>query len=366
MNIDAVGYTKDQIVDALFSSVRKVRYEYIALDNQDTPIGELEIEDAHISFDSTAEVMRTMSGKVKKSDLLNLDTIDYRVIPWMCLMMPNGKEAKWPLGKFIIYPSMESQNDRNMIAISGFDLGKIACDDKSVSRIYVDNSTEYTTALAAILNAIYIRTDITTSEAVKAFEQEWEIGTSKMQIINDLLKGINYNPLFFDEQGVAMCTPFVSGFLRTIDFVYYAAEQSVIFDGIKFASDKYDIPNKWVRYTENPELPYLISSYTNDNASSPYSTVNRGRTIVDAAPVEDVASQTVLDDYTLRVALESMQSTERLEFSTLNMPGHGFKECLFVKIPAYDIDGKYVEIGWEMDLTPGGQMSHICERAVVL
>ena len=366
MNIVAPGYTREQIEAALFSSARQVRYEYTVSNSSDVDIGMLEVEDASISYDSTSEVMRTFSGKVKKSDLLNLDTIDYRVTPWMCLMMPNKKEARFPLGKFIIYPAMESNNDINMIEISGFDLGKIALDDKSVSRVYVNESTAYTTAIASILNAIYTRTDIEELASLKSFPQEWDIGVSKLEIVNNLLQGINYDPLHFDEYGIAQCYPHVSSMLRTIDFSYYANEQSIIVDGITFASDKYDIPNKWIRYTENPELAYIISSYTNDSPDSPYSTVSRGRTIVDAQAVEDIADQDVLDAYVIRIASEAMQATEKLEFRTLNIPGHGFQECLYVDIPSYGIQGKYIEKGWEMELKPGGQMTHVCERVVVL
>ena len=366
MNIDVPGYTREQITSALFSSAREVRYEYTISDNHDANLGYIEIQDGHISYDSTSEVMRTFTGKVKKSDLLNLDTIDYRVTPWMCLMMPNGKEAKWALGKFLIFPSMESENDINMIEISGFDMGKVALDDKNTSREFVDSTDLYTTALSVILETIYTRTDITASEDTKSFPQEWEIGTSKLKISNDLLQGINYNPLYFDEYGVAMCKPHIPIATREIDFSYFANEQSIIVDGLTFASDKYEIPNKWVRYTENPESPYLISEFENDDEDSPYSTVNRGRTIVDAGVVEDIASQTVLDAYVARIAAEAMQTTEQLEFRTLNMPGHGFQECLFVNIPVYDICGKYIELGWEMDLVPGGQMTHICERVVVV
>ena len=74
----------------------------------------------------------------------------------------------------------------------------------------------------------------------------------------------------------------------------------------------------------------------------------------------------MLDAYVLRIANESMQSTERVEFSTLNMPGHGYKECLYLDIPIYEIQGRYIETAWEMDLTPGGRMTHVCERVVVL
>ena len=366
MNIDVEGYTREQILAALFSSTREVRYEYTISDNHENNLGNIEIQDGHISYDSTADVMRTFTGKVKKSDLLNLDTIDYRVIPWMCLMMPNGKEAKWALGKFIVFPAMESENDVNMIEVSGFDMGKVALDDKNTSRAFVDSSDLYTTALATILNTIYSRTDITESEDTKSFPQEWEVGTPKITIVNDLLKGINYNPLYIDEYGVPMCKPHIPITIREIDFSYFANEQSIIVDGLTFASDKFEIPNKWIRYTENPEAPYLISEFVNDDPDSPFSTVSRGRTIVDADVVDDIASQTVLDAYVARIAAEAMQTTEQLEFRTLNMPGHGFQECLFIDIPIYEIQGKYIEIGWEMDLVPGGQMTHQCERVVVV
>ena len=366
MNIDAVGYTREQILNALFSSAREVRYEYTISNNHGANLGTIEIQDGHISYDSTSEVMRTFTGKVKKSDLLNLDTIDYRVTPWMCLMMPNGKEAKWALGEFIIYPAMQAENDINMIELDGYDLGKIALDDKNVSRYFVDSTDLYTTAISSILNTIYTRTDIVTSEDTKSFPQEWEIGTSKIKIVNDLLQGINYNPLHFDEHGVGICNPHIDIFEREIDFTYFADEQSIIVDGISFASDKYDIPNKWIRYTENAEVSYLVSEYVNDSPENPYSTVSRGRTIVDAEAVEDIADQTTLDAYVARIAAEAMMSTEQIEFRTLNMPGHGFQECLYIDIPTYDIRGKYIELGWEMDLVPGGQMTHICERVVVV
>lgn len=366
MNIDVQGYTREQLLSALFSSAREVRFEYTISDSLNNELGNIEVQDGHISYDSTSDVMRTFTGKVKKSDLLNMDTIDRKITPWMCLMMPNGKEAKWALGKFIIYPSAESNNDINMIDISGYDLGKVALDDKSVSRVFVDSSDLYTTAISSILANIYVRTDVIESEDTKSFPQEWEIGTSKLEVINNLLKGINYDPLYFDEYGVAICHPHIDVVDREIDFQYFADEQSIILDGVTYTSDKFDIPNKWVRYTENPEAPYLISTFVNDSPDSPFSTVNRGRTIVDTAIVDDISSQSVLDAYVARVASEAMLTTERIEFRTLNMPAHGFRECLYVNIPVYDILGKYIEVAWDMDLVAGGQMSHICERVVVL
>lgn len=244
MNIDVQGYTREQILAALFSSARKVRYEYTIADSHGIELGLAEIFDGEITYDSTSDVMRTFTGKMKKSDLLNMDTIDRRVTPWMCLMMPNGKEAKWALGTFIIYPSAEASNDINMIDISGYDLGKIALDDKNDSRMFINSDQYYTTAIEQILGGLYVRMDIETSELLKSFPQEWEPGTEKINIVNDLLKGINYDPLHFDEYGVAICSPHTNSLSRQIDFLYIANEQSIILDGITLASDKFDIPNK--------------------------------------------------------------------------------------------------------------------------
>ena len=171
MNIDVQGYTREQLLSALFSSAREVRFEYTISDSLNNELGNIEVQDGHISYDSTSDVMRTFTGKVKKSDLLNMDTIDRKITPWMCLMMPNGKEAKWALGKFIIYPSAESNNDINMIDISGYDLGKVALDDKSVSRVFVDSSDLYTTAISSILANIYVRTDVIESEDTNHFHR---------------------------------------------------------------------------------------------------------------------------------------------------------------------------------------------------
>lgn len=366
MNIEQEGYTREQIINALFSSARQVRYEFTLSNAADEYIGMIEVENAVITFDSTSEVMRTFTGSVSRDDLLNMDSIDYRITAWMCLMMPNKKEIKWALGKFIVIPSMSYSNGLNHVNISGFDLSKIALDDKTSLRIYVDDTTIYTSAISQLLREMYTNVEIEETSLTKSFSQEWDLNESKLTIINDLLKGINYNPLYFDENGKCICKPYVLESERNIDFQYIANQTSVIVDGIELISDKFDIPNKWIRYTENPDAPYLISVYENDNPESPYSTVNRHRTIVNSEAVNDIANIDVLNAYVRKIAASSMQSTNTLTFSTLNIPGHGLNEMLWVEIPSYGIFDRYVEEAWEMELKTGGRMQHRCKKVVVL
>lgn len=366
MNIELEGFTREQLEVALFSSARKVRYEFTVSNAADVFLGMLEVSNPTISFDSRADVMRTFKGSVKESELMNLSCIDYRIIPWMCLEISEGREAKWALGVFIITPSKSMNANINTITLTGYDLSKIAYDNKSISRVFVPAGAVYTSYVEQMLGENYSSIEVESSTITKSYDQEWEIGESQLSIINTLLSGINYNPVHFNEYGVGIVDHYITPNDQQITGQYIANKTSVIVDGMQISSDKFSIPNKWVRYTENVDSDYYYSSYTNEDPDSPYSTVSRGRVIVNSEAVEDIASQAELDAYVLKVAAESMQATDRLEFSTMNMPGHGYRECLWVEVPSYGIAASYIETGWEMDLRPGGTMKHKCERTVIL
>ena len=365
MNIATDNYSESELLNALESSNRNVYYEYIVADTSGTLKGTLSIEDGQISYDSKNEVMRTFSGTARASSVMNLGCTDFYIMPWMCLVYKNDV-IKWPLGRFLVNPSEDYQGHAKYVNIVGYDLGKIALDDKSDNRTFAAAGSIYTSIAGQILGSMYTNVNIVTSEKTSQAPLEWEIGTEKLTIVNDLMKSISYNPLYFDEYGVGQLTPYVVPEDREIERIYQDGQMSIIVDGLNVESSKFEVPNKFIRYVENPDAPYLISTYVNDDEDSPYSTVNRGRTIVDADSVDDIASQSDLDAYVRKVAIEKTQAVETIEFSTLNMPGHGFQNCLLLKVDYYDINSKYIEVGWEMDLSRGGLMTHRCEKAVVL
>lgn len=364
MNIDYDGYERAQILNALFSSSRKVRYEYLVSNRDDIPLGFVNLENATISYDSKAEIKRTISGYIIKSEILNFDSLDYRLTPYFCIEMPDGKEIKWKLGVFIISPQISDEDGINRLEIQGYDLSLIPNDDKLTHRFYVPNGANYVSTLLQLLGDDIYNVEIQESDITKLYDQEWGIGESVLSVANTMLSAINYEPLHFDEKGTAISNANILPEFRIIDFSYVANKTSIIVDGVELNSDKFNIPNKWVRYTESVDAPYLYSEYINDDENSPYSTVNRGRVIVDSEPVQDIASQNALDAYTVKVANESMAANEVLTFRTLNMPGHGFQECLYIECPRYEIEGVYIETQWEMELETGGLMTHVCERVV--
>lgn len=363
MNISIDGFTDEELLTGLLSTSRIVEYRYIIEDVNDVAIGTAEVSDGVISYDSKSDIMRTFSGTLKSSDLINIDSVDYRIVPIMRLKM-GDLWAEWPLGKFIINPSMSGNRYETSIRITGYDNGKILMDDKADRFIHIGAGAVYTSFVSQILADVYGIYEVPAAAITKSYDQEWDAGTSKLEIVNTLLDSIGYTKLYFDEYGTPTAEEYVDPYQRMIDMSFIANEKSVISDSVQVSTNKFEVPNKFVRYTENVDSDYLISVYVNDDASSPYSTVSRGRLIVDSRSVHDIASQADLDAYTIKAAAEAMQAVETLTFSTINMPGHGYRDCMLVKIDQYGIEGKYVETGWEMSLTSNGTMKHKCERVI--
>ena len=365
MNIGTDIYTEEELLKALRANSRDVYYEYTIANTHNVLLGKIPIEDGRISFDSTNEVMRTFTGTTRASNLFDVSNTDFYLTPWMCLKYKNDI-VKWPLGKFLVNPSGSYEDNQTIVHIVGYDLAKIALDDKSDSRVYASTSTIYTSLASQIAGSIYTNVDVTVSAKTSPNPLEWGIGTEKLKIINDLLKSISYDPFYFDENGVGQMHPYVAPMERYMDIAYQDDQQSIIIDGLSGESNKFEIANKFIRYVENPDAAYLISTYINNDPNSPYSTVARGRTIVDSAPVNDIATQSDLDNYVRKVAMERMQAVETLVFKTMNMPGHGYHDCLAVNVETYGIQGKYLEVGWEMELNDSGMMTHKCEKVVAL
>lgn len=359
-------YTHDDVMRMLLRD-REVRYEYVIRNQYNQTIGSLSNAAGSISFDSTREIMRTCSITAKRSELLQISSIDYRIVPYFCILAPNGHWLRYPLGVFIINPAAVLNNKAVDITVDGYDLAQIAYDAKLEDTASYAEGAVYTSSISNRIGALYENYDIVANPSLtNPADVEYEIGTEEITVIDDMLDAINYYPLYFDENGVAHAEPYIFPEERSVEIEYSADNKSVIFDGVLQASNLFDIPNKFIRYTDDPDHESLRSEVVVTDPSIPSSTVNRGRVITDIQVVKDVATQTTLNNLTRRAAITTSQHTETLEFSTVNMPIHGFKTCLQFRCEDIGIDAKYIETAWEMELSPGGRMSHKCDRAVTI
>lgn len=195
--------------------------------------------------------------------------------------------------------------------------------------------------------------------------KEWEPGTSKLTIINDLLGSANFESAFFDEDGVLILRPYESPTLRPSEYIYETNSESIISGNVDQTIDLFAVPNSWVIVYSDPESEPMVAKYTNDNPHSITSTVNRGRKIVDVrSETEAPASQSALDAKVMRLAEEASQIYEHITFTTALNPIHQNGDVYNLVIDGLVVDDKFSEQNWSMVLEPGGEMQHEVRRSV--
>ena len=357
------GYTWDEVL-ALLKTSRTVTYGFDILDKNDVAIGEVHSPDCKIFNNIDATIQRSCSLTIIEDK--EIDFASERLRPYMKLKTETGMLV-YPLGVFLMSsPQRQAQGGAVKRTVECYDKMQILNDDRFDTRYTVPAGTSYTAAVANIvLSAGINMVNIAPSQLETVTALEFPIGTSKLAACNELLAAINYYPLYADSYGVVRSKAYELPDGRSIDAFYATDKASIIQPGAQEELDVFGAPNKIVRYLENAERQFMISSVTNDDPNSKLSTVSRGRVITDIASVSDIANQGSLDAYVARVMAES-KVYQKIVFETLNMPNHEYNDCLYIEDKELDIAGKYTEISWEMDLWTGGRMKHQCRKAVGL
>ncbi len=363
-------YSRDSVINQLHArnGVREIKFRYNLLNRYELPIGELSGTSGNsISFNSLADIKRTANFTFKETELNDIDWLNDRVQPVFILKMPDGNYIEWPLGVFLLSSPTRKDNIGIWREIEAYDASLILTEDKFDNRYRIPAGTRYTDAIASIINNAGIRKiDIPTKDNVIVTDKEFEIGTSKLEAINQLLEEINYTSIWVDANGYFVSKPYILPSSKTIDYEYKTDNISVVYEGAVNELDLFNVPNKWIITASNPEKASLTSIYVNDSATSKTSTINRGRTIVDYRQIDDIADQATLDAYTKRIAYNASNVYEKFQFETALMPHHSFMDTLFIEYKNLDISSKYTETEWEMELQAGGRMRHNARRVIVI
>lgn len=360
-NLEQAGYTAAQVQTALRTH-RTVAYGYDLLDKNDTTIGQIQVSSCRIYNNSEASIQRSI--RLETQNDKDIDYASDRIRPYMKLKMGN-QFLNYPLGIFLMSsPTRKEESGSVRRSIEGYDKIQILSDDKFTARYSVAEGVAYTVAVTNILtDAGITKYNIPQIATETKTILEWPIGTSKLQVCNELLAAINYVPLYCDSYGFVRSDVYKLPEARGIDATYVTDKDSVINLGSEEELDIFGAPNCIVRYLENVERQYLISTAVNNDPNSKLSTVSRGRTITDVASVKDIADQSSLDAYVARIMAEK-KVYQKVVFDTLNMPNHEVNDCLYVDLGTLNASGKFIETSWEMDLSIGGKMRHICRKAV--
>lgn len=359
-SLENAFYTAAQM-ERLLKGNRKIGFRYELQNKNEKPIGTVTAS-GYIDFNSATEIKRVASLQIKEAK--DIDFLTDRVKPYMQIYTKRGT-VEYPLGVFMMdSPTRASEGTGVERSVECYDKTIILRDDKLTARTLFAKGTLYTAAIDTLIASAGI-TNYRVEPSEKQLRQdlEFEIGTPKLQVINALAAAINYNEVYVDSSGCVIVKAYTHPEARPVEFVYATDKNSIVLPGAEETQDLFNIPNKIIRWLETPELDCIVATAENTDPTSKLSIANRGRTIVDAEAVSDIADQATLEAYVARLAAEA-KIYQTVTITTALMPHHEFLDCLYVVNDKLGVSGKYIEQSWHMDLKVGGNMRHICKRTV--
>jgi len=305
-----------------------------------------------MSYDS--EIKSSMSGQFLPNEEVNW--LSDSLVPIAII-----DDVEYRLGEF--FPATIETNrsdDFVSLNVEAYDGCWSAQAIKTESVIHLASGTNYITAIENLLFECGITKLIktATSNTLTEDREDWEIGTDYLTIVNQLLDEINYNQLWFNKDGYAVLEPDsildISNIERTYD---YYLESSMMLDNTSIVLDLFEAPNIFLCICDNPDkTAVLTSKVENNNPASPFSIVNRGKRIISVTDVDNIASQSELDDYAEILCNESMFKGREISLTTLIRTDCGCRDIVAINHPDYS--GICIETEWSISLETGGSMTH--------
>lgn len=287
--------------------MRKISYKYELLDVNNVHKKWLTgVISANVRIVYLTQIKTTAEINMKDDSEINYLTDRIKI--YMCI-----DNAEYPIGIFLMStPSRDITSNTITRNIKLYDLCQILVDDKLEQRLVLEKGTNVIAQVKRLLGTW--RHTISDNDGVLACQKVYDMGESKLTVINDLLSCLNYNSLRCDVNGYYVTEAYVEPTAKEIDTYYTADENSIICSNMTDTLDLFDVPNVFVRYTNAIDNTPLSYTYVNDNEASMTSTVNRGRRIVSVEST-DATDIMTLAAKTKRAVFDTISSYNKIEFS---------------------------------------------------
>ena len=342
---------------------RTVDFQYIVV-RSGADYGKLQpIRNARptLIMNESAMIKTSLSG-----DFVQNDAVDWLTDQIRPELVIDG--VAHPLGVYLpaTVTPIEDENTKS-VHVEAFDRCWLVRDNYTETIRHFAAGSGYTDIVKQLLTEAGIAVQIVTPSTATLAEdrEDWDIGTSLLQIVNDLLGEINYNPLWFDATGAAIVEPASVPTAANIEHTLDDSNvESLLLPEIRRETDVYQAPNVFVCVVSNADKSAaMVASAVNDNPQSPLSITRRGRRIVQIKRLDNIASQTELQAYADRLRNESLFTGETITVRTGLLPGFGVADVTALHYG--DLSAICIERSWTMELIVGGRMTHKLEKVVI-
>lgn len=297
-------------IDPAYFTHRDEAVWYQLLNNDEVPIGELKtVEDGKLDW-SIYDTIRS-AGSIEVADADAVDWLNVRIRPWYRLNKAFPGES---LGIYLpTKPGGKKGGSGHVRTVELYDKLKILVDDKYDTTLVLDVGTNVTSAVRDIIIGAGEPSGsiaITESQEALATAMVWEVGTTKLRVINDLLDTINYFALWVDRSGTFSSSPYTAPSQRPESFNMVDNSESIYTDDFEDEQDSYDIPNMLICVSRSDgDDPAFVSIRTLDTlvTDSPYTIDRRGRRVVEYLSDIEATSQDTLDSICERKLLSYLK-----------------------------------------------------------
>lgn len=236
---------------------------------------------------------------------------------------------------------------------------------RSDSLVHLAAGTNYIDAIKSLLaqSGIALVLATPTTATLREAREDWEVGESTLTIVGQLLEEINYGPLWFNAQGYAVLAPRREVSAENIARTYDAGSiRSLMLDEVSASMDLYNAPNVFICVCSLPDR-VMVATAENNNGASPLSIVRRGRRIAKTYKVRNIASQADLEEYARLLCQDAALLGSTVTIQTALQPPAAPGDIVALVHP--EMEGLCRETEWQMELKPGGTMTHKLEKVVM-
>lgn len=231
----------------------------------------------------------------------------------------SGLSYRIPLGVFTLTaPQKDSDGKTVHRNVKGQDLLKVLDDDKTTVASSFPSGTNVVDAIETILDGVgsWVQYSIEPSTETLSEDMTYELGRSKLYIINGLLNAINYYPLWCTGNGVFKAVKWTSTLTVTWEFINN--DESLYNENLSSYIDYASMYNKVIVVTNELEadtapITSILTFEDEGLEAHPYSYTNIGRYVTKIFRSEAV-SQSYADARAKRELYKMLEINEAVNF----------------------------------------------------
>lgn len=332
---------------------RVTRFRFDLMDREENLLGTIDSVQNGGSVEWQAYASVKGGGTMTVRDIgQEIDWLNIRIRPVIIVQSVGTEEAdETPLGVFLAAAPVEKWDDLGRtwdVEIAD----KCSILDTDVPNGPGGEPASYTAPVGSNVLDLVMALITDAGERVDAIEPDdktltsslvWDLGTTRLQIINDMLSAAGFGSLWCDGQGQYRVTPYLDPIDRTP--VYAALNPFSKGDGSMMSPDWtrdrdiYEVPNRYFAIAQGDgEEEAMTSTVTNEDPTSPFSFQARGRWITRVMDGVEAVSQADLDARARQGLSQSSSISSGITASHLFLPDLLVNETVQFTNPDAEID----------------------------